>query len=213
MKGRKKKDIKPEFYDFKENFINIITAKDVEEAMQFGSNIWQQIGKIEDVDIIILDPERKVLSGRNELSENYKKLVSSAKKKTSRYNVCFIFGLNRFINYLEQNMEGDDYSEGTEKLQTIIKQCDEKKNFSFIFIDSADKVKEHNYDDWYKENVLESNIIWVGNGIEDQYLLDVDAPRKEILDNCGCSFGYINKKSKTIMLKLLEMKEKRNEDE
>ncbi len=211
--GLRKKDIKPEFYDFKENFINIITAKDVEEAMQFGSNIWQQIGKIEDVDIIILDPERKVLSGRNELSENYKKLVSSAKKKTSRYNVCFIFGLNRFINYLEQNMEGDDYSEGTEKLQTIIKQCDEKKNFSFIFIDSADKVKEHNYDDWYKENVLESNIIWVGNGIEDQYLLDVDAPRKEILDNCGCSFGYINKKSKTIMLKLLEMKEKRNEDE
>lgn len=212
--GLRRKDIKPEFYDFRGNFISIITAKDMEEAMQFGSNIWQQMGKIEDVNTIILDPERKVLSGRNELSENYEKLVSMDKKKTSKYNVCFVFGLNRFINYLEQNLEEeDDFSEGIEKLQALIEQCDEKKNVSFIIIDSADKIKEHNYDDWYKENVLESNIIWVGNGIEDQYLLDVNAPRKEIMDNCGCSFGYINKKAKTIMLKLLEMKEKRDEDE
>ncbi len=213
--GLRKKDIKPEFYDFKDNFITIITAKDAEEAMQFGSNIWQQIEKVQDVDIIILDPERKILSGRNELSENYEKLVSADNKKDSKHNICFVFGMNRLIHYLEQSGEDDDDDdlEGAEKWQAIIKQCDEKKNFSFVILDSADKIKEHNYDDWYKENVLESNIIWVGNGIEDQYLLDVNAPRKEIMDNCGCSFGYINKKAKTIMLKLLEMKERRDDDE
>ena len=214
--GLRKKDIKAEFYDFKNNFINVITAKDKEEAMQFAINIWQTINKIKDINIFMLDPERKVLSGKNELNENYEKIISTDNKKAGKYNVCFILGLNRFIDYLERNIndeDEDDYSEGTEKLGAMLKQCESKKNFSFIVVDSADKIKEHNYDDWYKENVLETNIIWVGNGIDDQYLLDVNAPRKEIVDNCGCSFGYINRKNKTIMLKLLEMKEKREEDE
>ena len=113
----------------------------------------------------------------------------------------------------QEDEDEDDCMEGAEKLAALMKQCEKKKNYSFIIVDAASKIKEHNYDEWYTENVLEGNIIWVGNGIDDQYLIDVNAPRKEILDNCGCSFGYINKKDKTIMLKLLEMKEKREDDE
>jgi len=217
--GLRKKDIKPEEYDFENNFVTVISAKDAEEAVQFASNIWEIIKTIKNVETIIIDPERKVLSGKNELKDNYKKITAKGKKKTGNHNVCFIFGLDRFIRYLEENAEEqededeDDCMEGAEKLAALMKQCEKKKNYSFIIVDAASKIKEHNYDEWYTENVLEGNIIWVGNGIDDQYLIDVNAPRKEILDNCGCSFGYINKKDKTIMLKLLEMKEKREDDE
>lgn len=217
--GLRKKDIKPELYDFKNNFISIITAKNLEDAQQFASNIWREINTIKDIDTIILDPERKVLSGKNELKDNYEKLIDKSKKKTSDYNVCFIFGLDRFINYLEEvnkNQEeedDDDCLEGSEKLGAIMKSCESKNNFSFIIVDSSSRIKEHNYDDWYSEKVSESSIIWVGNGIEDQYILDVNTPRKNIVNNCGCSFGYINKKGQTTMIKLLEMKEKREDDE
>ncbi len=211
--GLRKKDIKPEYYDFKENFISVITAKDKEESIQFATNIWQQISQINDIDITILDPERKVLSGKNEFKDNFDKF-NKEENKSSKYNICFIFGLNKLTDYIEQNMDDDDdYSDGAEKLGNIISKCEEKKNYSFIIVDQADKIKEHNYDDWYKANVLETNIIWVGNGIEDQYLLDVNAPRKEIQDNCGCSFGYINKKDKTVMLKLLEMRVKKEDED
>ena len=221
--GLRKKDIKPEVYDLKNNFISIISAKDIEEAVQFGSNIWQEVSTIKDVNSIILDPDRKILSGKNDLKDNYEKIISKGKKKSSNHNVCFIFGLDKFLNYLEgiknnsdeEDDEDDDYDStgGVEKFEAIIRKCEKNKNFSFVIVDSASKMKEHNYDDWYSENVLEDNIIWVGNGIEDQYLLDVNAPRKYISDNCGCSFGYINKKGQTTMLKLLEMKEKREDDE
>ncbi len=179
------------------------------------------------IETILLDPERKILSGKNELKENYEKLTETIKAKRTNHHVCFILGLDRFINFLEQECsqdkneedneneedEEEECLEGAEKLEAIIKQCETKKNFSFIIVDVASKMKEHNYDEWYSQNVMENNVIWVGNGIEDQYLIDVNAPRKEVIDNCGCSFGYINKKDKTILLKLLEMKEKREEDE
>lgn len=222
--GLRKRDIKPELYDFKNNLISIIVAKNIEEATQFASNIWQEINNLQEIETILLDPERKILSGKNELKENYEKMMAKIKSKKSNHNLCFILGLDRFINFLEQQSEqeknqdneeddDDECLEGVEKLEAMIKQCEVKKNFSFIIVDIANKIKEHNYDEWYSQNVMENNIIWVGNGIEDQYLIDVNAPRKEIIDNCGCSFGYINKKDKTILLKLLEMKEKREEDE
>ena len=138
-------------------------------------------------------------------------------EETPTHKVCFVLGLDKFINCLEENVnsgrEEEDYQEGTELFAQVIQRCEESERFSFIIVDTASKIKEHNYDEWYSQNVIQENIIWVGSGIEDQYLLDINAPRKEIVDNCGCSFGYINKKNKTIMMKLLEMKERREEDE
>ena len=215
--GLRKKDIRPEFYDFRNNFVTVVTAKDIEEAVQFASNIWQEISTMKNIDTIILDPERKLLSGKNDLGDNCKKLISKMNDDKSSYNICFIFGVDRFINYLDQNVDEDDeYSsnlQGAQKLAKIMKNCASKKSFSFVIVDSASKVKEHNYDEWYSENINQDNFIWVGDGIDGQYIFDVNAPRKEIIDNCGCSFGYINKKNKTVLLKLLEMKEKRDDDE
>ncbi len=199
--GLRKKDIKPEVYDFQDNFITIITAKSLEEAIQFASNVWQKITNMKNIDVITLDPERKVLAGRNDLKDNYEKVVKD--QKSSNFQICFIFGLDKLINYFEE----------IEKLQEMIKKYENNNDCSFIIVDSADKIKEHNYDEWYRQNVLDNNIIWVGNGIEDQYLLDVNAPRREIINDCGCSFGYINKKDRTILVKLLEMKDKREEDD
>ena len=188
-------------YDFQDNFITIITAKSLEEAIQFASNVWQKITNMKNIDVITLDPERKVLAGRNDLKDNYEKVVKD--QKSSNFQICFIFGLDKLINYFEE----------IEKLQEMIKKYENNNDCSFIIVDSADKIKEHNYDEWYRQNVLDNNIIWVGNGIEDQYLLDVNAPRREIINDCGCSFGYINKKDRTILVKLLEMKDKREEDD
>lgn len=234
--GLKRKDLKTETFDFKDNFINIITANEFEEAVQFTNNIWVVLKKLKNLETIILDPERKILPGRNELKENYDRIIQKINNKADEDNLeskneeilCIVIGLNKFIEYLDElirNSENDDdeydeeaeddydseeeeCSDGIEKFTQIIKKSEKKGNITFIIVDNATKIKEHNYDEWY-----EKNVIWVGNGIEEQYLLDVNATRKEMSNNCGCSFGYIDKKNKTIMLKLLEMKEKREDDD
>ncbi len=228
--GLRKKDIKIETFDFKNNFVNIIAANDPDEAMQFGINILEEIKLLKNIDIIILDPERRILVKKSELEENYKKLLSKIEEGVEEIEetVCIIFGIDRFTNFLEEYKEDlnnksaeddknddddDDYDdddeiEGKEKFAEIVKKCEKTEKFTFIIIDSASKIKEHSYDDWY-----EKNVIWVGDGIDDQYLLDLNASRKEIVNNCGCSFGYINNKNKTIMIKLLEMKEKKEDED
>lgn len=222
--GLRKKDIEPEKYDFKNNFITIITSKDFNDAMQFGENIWEKIKSIKGIDTIVLDPDKKILCGKEELKNNYKKIFEKQKDKENDYKICFIFGIDKFVNFLEDNRENKDEDKNDdeennqetkeiENIDDMIIKCEENKNINFIIIDSAPKIKEHNYDEWYRKNVFPNNIIWVGNGIEDQYLLDINAPRKEIINDCGVSFGYLNKKDKTIMIKLLEMKDKRKEDE
>ncbi len=204
--GLRRKDIKPELYDFRNNFITIMTAKDFQDALQFSANIWQVINELPKVDTLVLDPERKVLCGKDDLSENFEAMLAKTEQKKTNHTICFIMGLDRFANYLEENKVPGG-------LEEIIKKCGSSKNFSFVIVDSAAKIKEHSYDDWYRKNVVGNNIIWVGSGVNDQYILNTNAPRKDIINDCGCSFGYINKKDKTIMLKLFEMKDKREDDE
>lgn len=210
--GLRKKDIRPELYNFEDNFINVITAQDLDEAIQFASNIWQKINSIKNVNVITLDLEKRVLCGKDDLKDNLKKVIS--KGNTSKHNICFIFELNKFINYIEENANNPNTdSQKIEKFEDILNIYKNEGNFSFILIDSASKIKERNYDEWYRNNVNKNNIIWVGNGIDDQYIMDTNAPRKDIINLCGCSFGYVNKKNKTVMIKLLEMKDKREDDE
>lgn len=236
--GLREKDIKVETYDFKNNFINFVTADDLDEAIQFGNNILDEIKLLKDIEIIILDPERKILAGRNSLIENYKKLLLKMEEDGKENTVCFILGIDRFLSFLEEYKEEteddkksekddeddeenedeeDDYDDDDddedevdpeEKFEEIINKCGETEKISFIIIEDSNKVKECSGEDWY-----EKNVIWVGNGIEDQYILDLKASRKDISNSCGCSFGYVNKKDKTIMVKLLEMKEKREDDD
>lgn len=248
--GLRKKDLKLETYDFKSNFVNIISANDEEESIQFTSNIWEEIKLLKNTNIIILDLERKILPGRNEFTNNYEKLISTIElfeknenqedeeinennDENSEETVCIIIGVDKFINYLDElirksdddddydedeedddeddddeNDEEEEFSDGIEKFTSIVKRSEKTNKITYIIEDSASRIKEHSYDEWYDKNV-----IWVGNQIDEQYILDVNAGRKEISNNCGCSFGYINKKNKTIMIKLLEMKEKKEDDD
>ena len=69
-------------------------------------------------------------------------------------------------------------------------------------------MKNHEYDEWYKNYNIGNSGIWVGNGIDDQYLISVDVNGNQIINNCGSSSGYVIKQNQATLIKLLEMKEK-----
>ena len=46
-----------------------------------------------------------------------------------------------------------------------------------------------------------------------QYLLNVDSNGKDIVNNCGISFGYVVKQGEPTFIKLLGMKELGDDDE
>ena len=201
--GMTKKELKVYTYDFKKNFVTMITSKNVEDAVEFSLYILEEIRQVEDIELVVIDAERTTKNKK----ENLKKLYSKFKldfvtNEDSKHFVCAIIGLDKFLS---------DYEEEEEFFE-LFKAAEEMENCNFILIDNTNKLKNHEYDEWYKEYIAKDNGIYVGNGMEDQYLLDV-SERKDVVNNCGKSYGYVIKQGNPIMIKLLGMKDEVEEDE
>ena len=91
----------------------------------------------------------------------------------------------------------------------LFKKAEELENYSFVIIDNASKLKNHEYDEWYKEYVSGDTGIWIGNGISDQYLINVNTANKEVINSCGDSFGYVIKQEEPYLIKLFRNETKR----
>ena len=117
--------------------------------------------------------------------------------------LCIIIGIDKFINDLEN---------GEEEFYEVLKNAEELKNYNFIIVDNHIRLKNREYDDWYKEYISGDTGIWVGNGINDQYLITINSTNSDMINNCGESFGYDIKQGEINLVKLLGMKEKGDEN-
>ena len=79
-------------------------------------------------------------------------------------------------------------------------------------MENFNKLKNRQYDEWYKNYVLGDSGIWIGNGINDQYLLNINCDRNELINNCGSSFGYAIENEVPSLIKLLGMNDEGDED-
>ena len=82
----------------------------------------------------------------------------------------------------------------------------------FIIVENAIKVKSHEYDNWYREYLTGEDGIWVGNGIDDQYIINLNSS-KRLVNTCGQSFGYAVISGQEYLVKLLGIKDNRDEED
>jgi len=202
--GVNKKSLDIYTYDFKKNFINIVTAKNIDIAAEFVSHIAEEINQLKDAKLIVLDAERILQTGKNDLSSNFINFMLELKLAAKNTRViCLIIGLDKFINDLE-NRENTFYE--------LLKKAEELKNYNFIIVENFTKLKSKEYDTWYKNYVSNENGIWVGNGVRDQYLIKINYNDKDVVNRCGNSFGYVIKQEEATGVKLLGMKEDGDEN-
>ena len=137
---------------------------------------------------------------KGEYSDFAIKITNNDSKK---YNVCIIIGIEKFLNEIRDN----DIS-----FDIILKRAEENENCSFIIADSVTKIKDMEYESWFKDYGSKENGIWVGNGFDDQYFFTL-LTRNNIVNNPGNSFGYAVKSGEATQIKLVGMKDKGDEDE
>lgn len=202
--GITKKDLKIFTYDFKKNFINMITSKNIEDAIYFTSYILEEIKKLKSVNIIIFDAERLLASQMKNLQKEFNHFLLEIEKKNHEFTLCIIYGLDKFLN----DIEDSEYV-----FSSLLAKAEENGNYSFIIVENSNRFKNHEYDQWYKEYINGDNGIWVGNGIDNQYLININTDRRKIINNCGCSYGYVIKQGIPTLIKLLGMKENGDENE
>lgn len=202
--GITKKNLIVFTHDFKTNFMNVITSKNVEDVIEFVSHILEEMKQLKEVEIEILDAERMIQTKKVNLEDSYHQLVNKIDKntKSKKHVLCVIVGIDKFLN----NIDEDEFME-------TLTEAEKTEKYSFILVENATRLKNHEYDDWYKNYIMGDSGIWVGNGIDDQYLLEVNSSGKDVVNNCGVSFGYVIKQGEPILVKLLGMKEKGEDNE
>ena len=184
-------------YDFKNNLVNIISAKNVDVVAEYITHLYEEFNLLEDVEVTVFDSEGIVQETRKNLKldyQNYSLKIQNNLKK-NKHNICIIIGIDKFLTNIGTSILPD------------LKKAEELKNYTFIVVDSVFKLKNHEYDDWYKAYITKDTGIWVGNGISDQYILRLNSSNRNLVNNCGDSFGYLVKQEEAMLIKLIGMKD------
>ena len=201
--GISKNNLKVSTYNFAKRKITIICSKNIEDSINFIQHLIEEIRLIKDNEIFILDAENTLKTNKENLEKEYTKLSIKVNQNNDKHSVCVVIGLDRFINSLDDTET---------EWHNILRKSETNTNMSFILVDSSAKIKNHEYDDWYKEYLTGEDGIWVGNGIDDQYVFGLISTRKAV-NNCGPSYGYSINAGQETLVKLLGIKDKGDDDE
>ena len=133
------------------------SGKNIDVVAEYITHIYEEINLLKDVEITIFDSEGIVQETRKNILldyQNYSLKIQNNLSK-SKYNVCIIIGMDKFLSNIGTSILPD------------LQKAEELKNYIFIIADSVFKLKNHEYDDWYKNYITKDTGIWVGNGIND----------------------------------------------
>ena len=180
--------------DYKKNLVNIVTSKDIDDSIQFINHIIEEIKLLPELQIMVFNGEDDVETFKRKY-QVFNKLLNSKKKES----ICIIIDIDKFLNQLEK---------GKDEFEELIKTAEENKNCNFVIVENAVRLKAHQFDIWYKNHVPGDTGIWIGNGVDTQFVITAEINRKEVVSNCGNSFGYLIKQGKPILTKLLGIKAK-----
>ena len=162
--------------------------------------------QLKDIEIVLFDMDRILQTGEYNFRSSFMNLLVELKNNTKKDKniICIIIGVDKFVNEIETSPKS---------FMDVLKRAEELKNYSFVLVENFSKLKNHGYDDWYKEYITGDSGIWVGNGIGDQYVIEINVRDPNIVNNCGESFGYVIKREQVTAIKLLGMKEDGEENE
>ena len=201
--GITKSNLKVNTYNFAKRKVTLICSKNIEDAVSFIPNLIEEIKLIKNNELFVLDAEYVVNTNKDTLEKEYTKLSIRINQNNNKQGVCIIIGLDRFINSLDEREE---------EFQKILQKSETNTNMSFIVVENSTKIKNHEYDDWYKEYLTGEDGIWIGNGIDDQYIFGLISTRN-VVNNCGPSYGYSITSGQETLVKLLGIKDKGDDDE
>ena len=201
--GLVKRNLNVFTYDFKKNFMTVVTSKNLDNATEFSSYLFEELKKLDNTKISILDADEAGNSRKKAYKDFIKQIKSDMKKRNEEFTICAIIGIEKFIS--EDIIEEYDFSEFLEEVK-------EKGKHAFIIIESPDKLGDHTYDDWYSKFISQNCGIWIGNGMENQTLINTNFSMDDLENNCGNSFGYIVEEGEPTLLKFIGIEEEDSDE-
>ena len=216
--GIEKNSLDVSMVDLRKGYVTLLTSLDITILKPITNMLATEINMLNDVRFIAIDTEELIESGfeRCELiNNNYDdaliKLNEEITKVQEAYHnsnfdknsiasvpntVIFVSGLDKFMAKLSL--------ENKKLFGKMLETGKELEKYSFVLIDSVDKFKKVEYDDWYRNTVNNTRGIWIGDGIANQFSIKLTKTTKDLYDEIGNKFGYVVERGTPVLVKLLE---------
>lgn len=215
--GIEKKSLDVSYYNFTKNLINVVSANEPSIMNDFINAFINQL-KLKTVfqtmvvnageNDIYEDTKRKIICEENDYNGIFEKILKYENDcynlyVSNNYNpsilknqkrIMFIInGIDDFKNKLSIENQGkmSDFFTKTKDLEII----------NFILIDSIDKIKNIEYESWFKNSTNQSDGIWIGDGIDDQFTLKVSVRTDEVRESVSDDFCFVLKRGKPVLVK------------
>lgn len=117
--------------------------------------------------------------------------------------IIVIMGIKRLYEQLS-----DD---GKEKLSLLMEKAEAIYKIHFIMIDALHQFNSYTYEGWYKLHINGSEGLWIGDGVADQYMFKINKITTDLYDEVGSEYGYLIRRNRPILLKLLTSRKEEEE--
>ncbi|EKN71479.1 FHA domain containing protein [Neobacillus bataviensis LMG 21833] len=208
------------FFDFTDSFVNLVlTGNNDEDCTGFIQGTAEVLSASGSSEVIAIDPHTSFFTDTNR-SYRYVTGVQAIEE-----TVVYLFNTLVYRNNTTKDVlaEGktppvfapifcviDSFidinntlsSDGKDKLAVFL---DKGASLAVHLIigDQADRINTISYESWFKNHVSQSDGIWVGGGITDQFVLKTNKTTSEMYQEMPNGFGYVIKKGKPVFVKLL----------
>jgi S-DNA-T family DNA segregation ATPase FtsK/SpoIIIE len=217
--GIEKKSLEVSSVNLRKGYVTMLTSLDITILKPILNQIAKEINMLNEIRFIAIDTEELIENGKldkcefinNNLDEVFTKIyeeIQSVQEAFQNSNfdknsiasvpstVIFISGLDKFMTKLTP--------ENKKLFGKMFELGKELDKYSFLLIDSVDKFKKVEYDDWYRATVNNTRGIWIGDGIANQFSIKLTKTTKDLYDEIGNKFGYVVERGNPTLIKLLE---------
>ncbi len=206
------------YFDLSKNYISFMQSES-REYDGFVSTLSTVLSSLSDLDTTIIDAANltdnvsssaKYLSSKKEVSAAVEELfdivlerhntIKEAQESDSEYPEypTLVYVISSLKDLQEQLTE-----EQAEKLSLILEKGSVKLNIYILIAETSKNVSSFNFEKWYVGNVSQSDGVWVGSGVADQYYIKLNKTTSDMNEEMSTAFGYSINSGKAVKIKLI----------
>ncbi len=200
--------------NLKNNLIYTITSDDISQETKFFKEFIKVLANINNTNLLIMDSlnigsiinQNNVFYSNGTCYEGLDKLYELLEtiNNSDSYIICLIIGINTILSKLS-NIEKSKFTSLFDKVASLEK-------IKFIIVDNIDSIKALSFETWFKNHTDLSYGLWLGNGINNQFTLKVTTLAKNLREELPPQFGFIIKKGKASVIKLISDENGENDE-
>ncbi len=206
------------YFDLSKNYISFVQSES-REYDGFVSTLSTVLSSLSYLDTTIIDAANltdnvsssaKYLSSKKEVSAAVEELfdivlerhntIKEAHESDSEYPEypTLVYVISSLKDLQEQLTE-----EQAEKLSLILEKGSVKLNIYILIAETSKNVSSFNFEKWYVGNVSQSDGVWVGSDVADQYYIKLNKTTSDMNEEISTAFGYSINSGKAVKIKLI----------